>query len=70
MQLKTIFNRVTDYKPFVVERIELSEAGIPTIEATMRPRENGDPTCSGCGQRCAGYDHLPTFRRFDLCRCG
>ncbi len=66
MQLKTIFNRVTNFKPFVVERVELTENGTPTIEITMRPRENGLPTCSGCGQRCSGYDMQPTPRRFDF----
>jgi transposase len=67
MQLKTIFNRVTDYKPFVVDRVELTEgmSGQSTIEITMRARENGLPTCSGCGTRCSGYDTLPV-RRFDF----
>jgi len=67
MQLKTIFNRVTNYKPFVVEHIELIEhKSQPTLEITMRARENGLPTCSGCGQRCSGYDSQPTSRRFDF----
>ncbi|MCH7727609.1 MAG: transposase family protein [Planctomycetes bacterium] len=67
MQLKTIFNRVTEYKPFVVEHVELVEhESQPTIEITMRPRENGLPTCSGCGKRCSGYDMQPTPRRFDF----
>ena len=57
MHLKTIFNRVTDYKPFVVDRVELVEDSLsqPTIEISMRARENGLPTCSGCGCRCSGY---------------
>ena len=68
MQLKTIFNRVTNYKPFVVDRVELTEdeRSGPTIEITMRARENGLPTCSGCGERCSGYDTQPTARRFDF----
>ena len=67
MQLKTIFNRVTNYKPFVVEHVELIEhESQPTLEITMRARENGLPTCSGCGQRCSGYDTQPTARRFDF----
>ena len=67
MHLKTIFNRVTDYKPFVVDRIELVEDSLsqPTIEISMRARENGLPMCSGCGCRCSGYDTLP-IRRFDF----
>jgi len=67
MQLKTLFNRVTKYKPFVVECVELVEHDSePTIEITMRARENGQPTCSKCGDRCAGYDTSPTARRFEF----
>ena len=65
MQLKTIFNRVTEYKPFVVEHVELIEReSQPTIEISMRARGNGLPTCSVCGERCSGYDTQPTSRRF------
>ena len=67
MQLKTIFNRVTDYKPFVVEHVVLIEhESQPTIEISMRARENGLPSCSGCGKRCSRYDTQPTARRFDF----
>ena len=67
MQLKTIFNSVTEYKPFVVENVELTKQGSQeTIEITMRARENGLPTCSVCGARCSGYDSQPTSRRFDF----
>lgn len=67
MQLKTIFNRVTEYKPFVVEHVEMVERDSqPTIEITMRARENGEPICSGCGTRCPGYDTQPKARRFDF----
>ena len=67
MQLKTIFNRVTNYNPFVVAHVELTEDALqqPMIEITMRARENGLPTCSGGGCRCSGYDTLPA-RRFDF----
>jgi transposase len=67
VQLKTIFNRVTDYKPFVVEQVAfIEQQAQPTIEITLRARENGLPTCSGCGKRCPGYDTQPTARRFDF----
>ncbi len=67
MQLKTILNRVTKFKPFVVDKVEFIESGSqPTIEITMRARGNGLPTCSGCGERCPGYDTQPTSRRFDF----
>ena len=42
MQLKTIFNRVTDYKPIVVEKVNWSESTVGmTLELTMRSRTNG-----------------------------
>jgi len=67
MQLKTIFNYVTEYKPFVVECAKLIEnESQPRIEITMRARENGLPMCSVCGKRCSGYDTRPTARRFDF----
>ena len=67
MHLKTIFNRVTEYKPFVVEHVVLVEHDTgPTIEISMRARENGQPTCSKCGDRCAGYDAAPTVRHFEF----
>ena len=67
MLLKTIFNRVTEYKPFVVENVELVEhESESTIEITMRARENVLPFCSVCGERCSGYDMQPTPRRFDF----
>ncbi len=41
MQLKTIFNRVTDYKPFVVEHAALTENsfGAPMIEPSITSRK-------------------------------
>ena len=67
MQLKTIFNCVTEYKPFVVEHVQLVEhESQSTIEISMRARENGLPTCSVCGERCSGYDTPATSRRFDF----
>jgi transposase len=67
MHLKTILNRVTDYKPFVVEHVAWGDKQQnPRLEFTMRARENGLPTCSGCGERCSGYDTQPTTRHFDF----
>jgi len=64
MHLKTILNRVVNYKPFEVEQIQMIEKeSAPTIEITMRDRENGLPTCSSCRKCCSGYDTLPS-RRF------
>ena len=67
MQLKTIFNRVTDYKPFVVEKVNWSESTVGmTLELTMRARTNGQAICSGCGERRPGYDHSSSPRRFEF----
>ena len=67
MQLKTIFNRVTEYKPFVVEHVEMVEHESQLrIEIAMRARGNGEPVCSGCGERCPGYYTQPTARRFEF----
>ena len=67
MQLKTIFNQVTDYKPFIVDKVSLnSDKGFPQLEIMMRHRANGQAVCSGCKQRCPGYDRSSTPRRFDF----
>ena len=38
----------------------------PQIPRHENARENGQPTCSQCGDRCAGYDTSPTARRFEF----
>ncbi len=69
MHFKTIFNRVTNFKPFVVEHTEWVEKELGMIlEVTMRARENGQPACSGCGQRGSQYDTQPTPGWTDLDR--
>jgi transposase len=57
MQLKTILNRVTDYKSFVFGDGEFDEKG--QIVVPVEHRKNGRPVCSGCGKKRPGYDHLP-----------
>jgi transposase len=60
MQLQTILNRVTEYKPFVFGRVWLEEDSVrPTVRVQMKARKNGQPVCSGCGKRRPGYDRLP-----------
>jgi len=66
MQLKTILNRVARFKSFVYGKARwVEEAARPTIEVEMKPRKNGRPICSGCGQVGPGYDRLPP-RRFEF----
>lgn len=67
MQLKTIVNRVTNYKSFVVGKVQWAEeAETPTLEIEMRPRANGRPICSVCGKKAPGYDTANTPRRFEF----
>ncbi len=67
MQLKTILNRVTNYRSFVVEKARWSEdSGELSLEIEMQPRTNGRPTCSGSGQVRPGYDRAEEPRRFEF----
>ena len=67
MQLKTILNRVTNYKSFVVGKVQWVENGEElSLEVEMRPRANGRPICSGCGKARPGYDRAETPRRFEF----
>lgn len=66
MQLKTILNRVENFKSFVYGKAWWKEgAPRPTIEVEIHPRKNGRPICSGCDQVRPGYDRLPA-RRFEF----
>ena len=67
MQLKTILNRVTNYKSFVVEKVNWVENSEQlALEVEMRPRANGRPICSGCGKVRPGYDRAAEPRRFEF----
>src|SRR5690606_11886746 len=65
MHLKTILNRVQNFKSFVYGAVRwVEDANELTIEAELRPRSNGRAICSGCQRRRPGYDRLP-LRRFE-----
>jgi len=67
MQLKTILNRVTDYKSFVFKKITwLEDSEVPTVEVEIVPRQNGVRVCSGCRCERPGYDTMPQPRRFEF----
>jgi transposase len=66
MQLKTILNRVTDYKSFVFGKVHWLEGKTPAVEVEVQPRANGRPVCSGCGQARPGYDRASEPRRFEF----
>jgi len=66
MHIKTILNRVQNFKSFVYSSVHWVEsASDPTLEAVLLPRANGRAVCSGCGRRRPGYDTLPV-RRFEF----
>jgi len=66
MHIKTILNRVQNFKSFVYESVYwVEDAAQPTIEARLRPRVNGQAICSCCMRRGPGYDTLPV-RRFEF----
>jgi len=67
MQLKTILNRITDYKSFVFGQVTWLDDGSQLgIEVEVRARRNGRPICSGCGRPAPTYDHSPQPRRFEF----
>lgn len=67
MLLKTILNRVERYKGFVYEEVKMviQDDVLKCFEVRIRPRAGSRGTCSDCGCRCPGYDHL-NERRFDF----
>lgn len=68
MQLKTILNRVTDYKSFVFGKIRRREENgeIIAFEVEIWSRANGLVICSGCGQVGSVYDQSCKPRRFEF----
>ena len=50
MQIKTLLNRVSRFKSFLFERVNLVRKGDrEVIEVEVEPRANSRPICSGCG---------------------
>jgi transposase len=66
MQLKTILNRVTNYKSFVFGKVRWLEGESPVLEIELQPRANGRAVCSGCGKVRSGYDQSSEPRRFEF----
>jgi len=66
MRLKTILNRVENFKSFVYGKARwVDDAEVPTIEVQIEARRNGRPICSGCHHPAPGYDRLAE-RRFEF----
>lgn len=64
MRVRTVLNKLVDFKGFVFmdERLVEQEGGM-VLEIPVRPRSNGQARCSGCGTAASVYDHLGE-RRF------
>jgi len=66
MRLKTILNRLQKQPGFVYGAARwVATPGEMAVEVALRARSLSQPLCSGCGQRCPGYDRLAT-RRFEF----
>ena len=62
MLVKTIFNRVSRFKSFVVEKVRISGE---ELEIVLQPRRNGAPICSSCGVAGSSYDRRKE-RRYEF----
>ena len=66
MQLQVILNYVEHYKGFVYNRVRWDKTTSPwTLRVRVVPRANSRAVCSGCREKCAGYDRLPD-REFEF----
>ena len=66
MLLTTILNQCYRFKGFIYGSARfVRHQDQQAIEVLVRPRTGSRALCSGCGVRCAGYDHLPE-RRFEF----
>ena len=66
MLLKFIRNWVQLHRGFVYGAVRWSKSRVRRVlEIELKARKGSRPTCSGCGQRAAGYDVL-SKRRFEF----
>ena len=66
MQLQVILNHVEHYKGFVYQRVSWDKTTSPwTLRVQVVPRANSHAECSGCREKCPGYDRLPE-REFEF----
>jgi len=57
MHLKTILNHVEKQPGFVYAGVRWASVDCRALVIEVRARRRSRPRCSGCGRRCAGYDH-------------
>ena len=56
MLVKTVINRIGDFKPWVVKKVELEGKGILSILlVTLEPRANSRGRCSVCKRKCSTH---------------
>lgn len=65
MSVKTILNRIQQFKGFVYAAVGFGSGSELTIEVELRPRRGNRPICSGCGAKRPGYD-TSRRRRFEF----
>jgi transposase len=66
MHIKTLLNRCYAIKCFVYGADRLEEvSGRESVLVGVESRRNSRAVCSGCGERCPTYDHLPV-RRYEF----
>jgi len=59
MHLKSILNYVEKQKGFVYSSVQWAEGSVDkAIWVTLEPHARSKPVCSGCGEKCSGYDRL------------
>ena len=64
LKLKTILNLKEPHSHFVYNDVRLAKtSAAPRIEVNVVARQGSKGICSGCKQKCAGYDRL-TQREF------
>lgn len=66
MQLQVILNHVERNKSFVYKHVSWDKSESAwKIRVQIEPRANSRAECSGCGEKCPGYDRLPE-REFEF----
>jgi transposase len=60
LNVKTILNLKENHPFFVYRDIRLNNTlNEPRVEIQVEPRKGCKAVCSGCGEKCPGYDRLP-----------